>query len=308
MTDLRGRIAQRLAPEPAAGTRRAGLAAVAISCTAWGVVGLLVRQLDLPAVTIAGFRLAFAALGVWLVGLFRPGDVMALPRPQRRRVALLGALMALNWWLFILAFQLTDVGVTVVLSFTWPLWVVLLSRALHLEVPDRGTLLALLCSLAGIALLAVRTDQPPGPQDVAGMAAALGTAVSMSVMVLVSRSVDIGVPSATVNFWQSAVGGVLLAPFALAGTGQGTLDLPAWGILALLGMVLTGVGNTLFVHGMRTLSVPETAVASYLEPVSATLLAALFLAEQPGPRGLAGMALLVGAGLWVTVRRGSGDA
>lgn len=303
VADLRARIAQRLVPEQAAGTRRPALAAVALACTAWGFVGLLVRELDLPAVTIAGFRLAFAALGVWLVGLLRPGDVIALPREQRRRVALLGALMALNWWSFILAFQLTDIGVTVVLSFTWPLWVVLLSRALRLEVPDRGTLLALLVSLAGIALLAVRTDDYSA-QDLAGMAVALGTAVSMSVMVLVSRSVDPAVPSASVNFWQSLFGAVLLAPFALAGLGDGTLDLRAWGILALLGMVLTGVGNTLFVHGMRTLSVPETAVTSYLEPLSATLLAALFLGEDPGSQGLLGMALLVGAGVWVTVRQG----
>jgi drug/metabolite transporter (DMT)-like permease len=41
---------------------------------------------------------------------------------------------------------------------------------------------------------------------------------------------------------------------------------------------------------------------SYLEPVSATILAALVLGEHPGPRGYAGIALLVSAGVWVVLR------
>lgn len=302
MAGYRDRIAEGLAPAPASATRASGLVAVAVSCTAWGFVGLLVRALDLPAVTIAGFRLGFAALGVWLISLLSPGSVVALPVTERRRMLILGAFMGFNWWLFILAFQLTDIGVAVVLSFTWPLWTALLQRALRLEAPDRDTTIALLVSLVGIALLALRSPDLAGGNDLLGVGVALLTAVSMSGMVLVSRSVDQRVPSSTVNFWQSLIAAVLLAPFALVGAAGGGLDMRALGIMALLGAVLTGVGNTMFVHGMRTLSVAETGVISYLEPVSATLLAALFLSEDPGGRGLLGMVLLVGSGIWIMLR------
>jgi len=299
---VRARLAEGLAPADAVGRRGAGVLAVAVPCLVWGYVGVLVRELDLPAVTIAGFRLGFAAIGVALGGLALRGSVRLPPRALWRRLLGLGALMALNWWLFILAFQLTAVGVTVVLSFTWPLWVALLSRALRLSAPDRSTLLALLVALVGVGLIAVRSAEPRGSSDLLGMGAALLTAVLMAVMVLLSRSVDERVTSSSVNFWQSLIATVLLAPFALAGVGRGTLDLRALAILALLGMVLTGLGNTLFVHGMRVLSVPETGVLSYLEPVSATVLAALLLDEHPSSRGLLGMVLLVGAGLYVLLR------
>jgi DME family drug/metabolite transporter len=296
-------LARRLAPEPPVGARSAGLAAVAISCTAWGAVGILVRHLDLAAVTIAFFRLAFASLAVLLVGLVRRGTLRVAPAlAQWRRLLVLGVLMAANWWLFILAFQLTDVGVAVVLSFTWPLWLALAGRLLDLEPPDLATIAALLASVAGVALLALRGGGPPDARDLAGMACALFNSVSFTAMVLVSRSIDARLSSTALNFWQTTLAAVLLAPLALLGLQSGRLDAGAVGILVVLGAVMTGAGQTLFVRGMRILSPAETGVVSYLEPLSATVLAALLLGERPGPRGVAGIALLVGAGAFVVLR------
>lgn len=292
-------------PSPVRAERRTAILSVAVTTTSWGAVGLLVRLLDLPAVAIAGHRLALGALTVGLFALARPMGLGRIPAGQWRRLLVLGALMALNWWLFILAFQLTEIGVAVVLAFTWPVWVALLSKLLDIEPPDRVALLALVVSLAGVGLIAVRSVTAPSAQDLLGMGVALLTSLLMSVVVLVSRSMDATVSSATVNFWQSAIAALILAPFTVAGSLRGTLDLRAVGILVVLGVVLTGVGQTVFVRGMRSLAVPETAAMAYLEPVAGTLLAALFLDELPGVLGAAGMALVLGAGLWV-VRRGAG--
>ncbi len=252
-----------------------------------GTVGILVRRLDLPAESIAGFRLAFAAAARGPRGAAAPGR--ALPRGgELGRLGLLGVLTAVNWWAFILAFRLTDIGITVVLSFTWPVWYAVFGRLLGFERRDGAKLAALAVSLVGLALLVGRTGAPPDARDVLGMLTALGTAVSMAFMVLVSRSLPGGMPSATVNFWQSGIAAVLLAPFAVAGAGRGTLDAPAWIILFFLGAVLTGLGGTLFVTGLRVLSPIEAGVVSYLEPVSAVLLAAWLVDEVPGPRGPVG--------------------
>jgi DME family drug/metabolite transporter len=294
-------IVDRLAPSRPVGARSTGLVAVALPCTLWGSVGLLVRQLDLPAVVIADLRLAFASLGVVVLGLARAGSVRLAPRGHWPRLALLGLLMAANWWLFILAFQLTDVGVTVVLSFSWPLWLALAARPLGHEPPRLGTALALGVSVVGMVLLAARGGHAPDAKDLAGMAAALFTSLSFAATVLISRSADAALPSATLNFWQTTIATVVLAPFALLGRG-GTLDGRSLSILLVLGAVMTGAGGTLFVLGMRILSPAEIGVVSYLEPVSATILAALVLGEHPGPRGYAGIALLVSAGVWVVLR------
>jgi drug/metabolite transporter, DME family len=291
----------RLAPSRPVGARSTGLVAVALPCALWGAVGLLVRQLDLPAVVVADLRLAFASLGVLALGLLRPGTVRLAPRGHWPRLALLGVLMAANWWLFILAFHLTDVGVTVVLSFSWPLWLALAARPLGHEPLRTGTALALCVSVLGMVLLAARGGHAPDARDLAGMAAALCTSLLFAITVLISRSADAALPSATLNFWQTTIATAVLAPFALLGRG-GTLDARSLGILVVLGAVMTGAGGTLFVLGMRILSPAEVGVVSYLEPVSATILAALVLGEQPGARGYAGIALLIAAGVWVVLR------
>ncbi len=294
-------LSRRLTPAGPIGPRSTGIAAVVVSCTAWGCVGILVRALPLAAVTIAGFRLGFASLGVLAGGLTPPGRVQLRPRGQWRRLLLLGALMAANWWLFILAFQLTDIGITVVLSFTWPVWAALFDRSLDIARPDRATVAALGVSMLGIALLGLRHGIELRPQDLAGMAAALATALSFAVMVMSSRSIHASISSATVNFWQSLIAAALLMPFALLGLHGRPLHGKDIAILVVLGAVLTGLGGTLFLVGMRTLSSAETAVFSYLEPLSATVLAAVFLHENPGAPGFVGIVLIVGAGLWVAV-------
>jgi len=299
-------IVDRLAPSRPAGTRSTGLLAVALPCTLWGAVGLLVRQLDLPAVVIADLRLVFASLGVLLLGLVRAGEVRLAPHGHWQRLALLGVLMAANWWLFILAFQLTGIGVTVALSFSWPLWLALSAHRLGQERPRLATMLALGVSLAGMALLAARGGHAPAARDLAGMAAALATSVLFAVSLLVSRSVDAALPSATLNFWQTTIATAVLAPFAVLGRG-GVLDARSLGILAVLGAVMTGAAGTVFVLGVRLLSPTEIGVVSYLEPVSATILAALLLGEDPGVRGDLGIALLIAAGVWVVLRGGGGD-
>jgi DME family drug/metabolite transporter len=293
----------RLAPSRPAGTRSTGLLAVALPCTLWGSVGLLVRQLDLPAVVIADLRLGFASLGVLLLGLLRAGEVRLAPRGHWQRLALLGVLMAVNWWLFILAFQLTGIGVTVVLSFSWPLWLALSAHRLGQERPRLATMVALGVSLAGMVLLAARGGHAPAARDLAGMAAALATSLLFAVNLLVSRSVDAALPSATLNFWQTTIATAVLAPFTVLGQG-GVLDARSLAILVVLGAVMTGAAGTAFVLGVRLLTPTEIGVVSYLEPVSATILAALVLGEDPGVRGDLGIALLIAAGVWVVLRGG----
>jgi DME family drug/metabolite transporter len=272
------------------------LAAVAGTYGVWGSVGIFVRHLDLSATAISGWRLALAAIATWVAGRARPGTLVRVERRHVGDLVLLGVSVGLSWPLFILALQRTDVGVAAVLSFAWPLWYVAIDRAWSGRRYPASVVIAFVVCVAGLALVVLRSGSLPSGDDAIGVAAALGASIGAAFQLLYVRRIAADVPTRTVNLWRTVVAAVMLAPFTVRGTvahPPGGLDL---GILVLLGAVMTGVLGEVQVAGSRYLAAQETAVVSYMEPLVAAVLGALFLAERLGALGVVGVVLLLGAG------------
>ncbi|MNE80670.1 EamA-like transporter family protein [compost metagenome] len=66
-----------------------------------------------------------------------------------------------------------------------------------------------------------------------------------------------------------------------------------WLWIALLGIFCTGLAHSLFVASLKVLKARTTAVIFALEPVYGIAFAAVLFGEQPGPRMLAGGALII---------------
>ena len=74
--------------------------------------------------------------------------------------------------------------------------------------------------------------------------------------------------------------------------------------IALLGIFCTALAHTLFIASMVRMTAYTASVVSILEPVYGIAWAALLLGERPGPRTLAGGALIVGAAALASRRTG----
>jgi drug/metabolite transporter (DMT)-like permease len=93
---------------------------------------------------------------------------------------------------------------------------------------------------------------------------------------------------------------VALAPFALAADwGPARAD---WWWLVVLGVVMTGVLGAAFFALLNHLPAATFSVLTYLEPVSAVLVAWAFLDEVPTITMVVGGALVVAAGIMVVPR------
>ena len=75
-------------------------------------------------------------------------------------------------------------------------------------------------------------------------------------------------------------------------------------LLALLGILFTGLAHALFISSLRNISVQTAGVLSCLEPIYSTLFAFLFLGEAPAVRDYIGGAIILGAAIYSTLRAG----
>lgn len=260
---------------------------------------MFVRQIDLSSAAISAWRMLFAVAAIGLLMSARVDLRRFQPGSQRRLLVLLGMVLGLAWPLFLLALVRTDIGIAVVVAFSWPLWYTLLAFFVRGERQPPTVILALGLCLAGLAMVALRSGDLPKGDDAIGIAAALGASILAAVQIFLIREVDFDIPALTVNLWQTAVASVVLLPFAAHGVLTGGPSLSELAILVLIGGVFTGVGGALHVAGARRLNPAATAVASYLEPLVATVLGIVVLDERPRLVGAVGIVLVIGSGLYI---------
>jgi drug/metabolite transporter (DMT)-like permease len=276
--------------------RQAALAIAAIAAS-WGLIGIIVRQIDLPAVAIVDARclLAVAAIAVGFA-------VRRVARHDRRPIAwrlpkpglvvLLGLLLGLHWFMLVSAQQRAPIGTVLLITYLAPVVVALGAPRVLGEHVARATYVALAVALVGTLLLA-----KPQPGEGVGVLLAFGAAISYGVITLLSKYVVGSVGGVRLGFAQLLVAGVALLPLA-AGAPWGRLGWD-WLWLVLLGVVFTGILGPLYLVLLNRLPASQVGVLTYLEPASAVFFAWLFLGEVPTAATAAGGILIVVAGLIV---------
>jgi len=282
---------------------RRGLIMIAVAAVLWGTVGIATRALydlsDTNPLSVGFLRLALSlpALGLacWYVqgrAMFRVGgrDLILM--------VLTGAMLALYQVCYFAS--IARVGVTVAVLVTLciaPVLVALLAAIFLRERLTGRVLLSLAGALAGTVLL-VGIHREGGAEQwrtIEGVLLALGSALGYAVVALCSRSLAgryHPLQSTTIGF---AVGALVLLPWALATGLVLSYPIAGWALLIHLGLVPTALGYWLFFSAMRTTPATVASIATLLEPLTSTILAALLFGEQLSSTGLVGAALLLGA-------------
>lgn len=177
------------------------------------------------------------------------------------------------------------------------------------ERPPAAWVAATALAIGGVALLAVAGGGAADGGDVSvlGIGLALGAGASYAVFTLGSkRLLEAGRGFEAVMAWGFAGGALLLAPLLLLVDLRWLATAEGVGMALWLGAVATSVAYLLFGAGLQRLPPRDVTTLTLAEPVTATILSILVLAERPGIAAFAGIALvLVGM---VVLARGTAPA
>jgi drug/metabolite transporter, DME family len=271
--------------------------AVAALAASWGLIAVIVRKVDLDAQVLAFYRVAFAALTLFVAAaVLRRLAVLRLSR-DRLRVTGLGVLLAGHWFVYFAAIKLSSVAVAVLMVYTAPIFIALIAPVVLPEARSRVGLVALVPAAAGLVLVALGGEGGGHVRPLA-LAAGLAAAVSYAVLVVFTKQVAMRVPVLAVTFWVYSIAAIAVAPLLLVAsrvvpTGS---ELPA---LAALGVVFTALSGYVYISLLRRVTAQAVGILSYIEPVSAALLAWALLDEPLTWQIALGGALVIAAGLLV---------
>lgn len=274
-----------------------------------GVLGIstsavLIRLGDAPAPVMAFYRLFFAALFFAPAAIKQSREVKI--SYQQLGLALgAGTLLALHFLLWISSLSYTSVTSSVVLVTTHPIWVYLLSILFLQEKPTITMWFGLILALVGGVL--VTFSKGTGEESrLLGDLLALAGAIMMALYLILGRKLRQNLPLALYSALVFATASLVIALFVwfmgLSWTGYTG---QTWAIFLALAFFPTVLGHNTLNWALKYLPATMVSAAVLGEPLGASLLAALILAEIPSGFEILG-SLLTLLGIFLVWRPGKG--
>lgn len=241
--------------------------------------------------TIMRFLAVAIFLGAYL--LVTRGFVPILTLPGRHAIGV-GAFHFSGNLMMMIAVAVAPVSISIVLFYTFPAIVLLMSSLLDRKMPDGIEIITIFIAIAGVALT-VYSGDAGGPINMFGAGLALAAAVAVSMMMTGTQRLLAGQNSVGVTF-NLAITSVALGVVASLVSGSFAMPQSAEGYWMLLAvMLLYPIALTCAVLAIGLAGAVTVALILCIEPVLTIVLAVGFRGETLTPRQICGVVLVISA-------------
>lgn len=287
------------------GTRAEGLVLVIFTACSWGITWPIQKFLltMLPPYTV---RATAGVLGCTLalaVAALR-GERLWPPRDQWPRLTMFALL---NFGLFIVlttsAIAHLRASEAVTITYTMPVWAVLLSWPLLGERPRPLKLLALLLALAGVGLLVGADPSQAAGEKLVPAGLALAAAISFALGTVMAQRLPLRLPPTIAVFWQALLGIGLVIAFAGPEQRDWARVSPlGWAGLLYIAAVPLTVAYLAWFRALRLVPASTASITVLMSPVVGVAGSGVLLGETFGMRQAVAMGMVL-AGVGLAARR-----
>lgn len=283
--------------------QRRAYAAIVVAVFSVSFASIFIRWSESPALVKATYRMVFASLFLLPLFLGKPrGEISSLGARDVVLMVLIGVVLAVHFATWISSLDHTTVASSVILVNSHPLIVAIISHVVLRERVSRMTAAGVALGFAGVVVIAAG-DLQEDTSLLGDLLALVGGAMA-AIYILGGRRLRQRVSLIPYVFLvYTAAALVLSAVTLVTATGLHPRGDLGREILLFLGMagVSTILGHTLYNWSLKYVRAPVVSTSLLGEPVGATLLALLLLAEAPSSTDLVG-GLLALAGIYLTAR------
>ena len=268
--------------------QKRGILYMVICASLWSIAGIFIKLIPWHALTIAGFRSLVAGVAVAVfLRITRQKFIL------NRQSLLSGVFLSLTFLAFVSANKLTTAANAIVLQFTAPVFILILSAIFLKQKFRRADVITVLLTLGGISLFFF--DQL-SPGNLLGNFVAILAGLFMGIMyICVGQCSD-----------ECRMSGILLGHLFTAIVGVPTMflfdtpfTLPAVSSILILGLVQLGIPYILYGLAVQYCSPLMCSLIGAIETLLNPVWVAIFDGEMPGMFALAGgVVVIVTISVW----------
>ena len=275
-----------------------------ISMLIFGTVGIFRRYIPLSSGMLAFSRGVLGGCFLLLIMILRSGTgirkILALAGSRLPLLIVSGALIGINWMLLFEAYNYTTVAVATLCYYMEPTIVIVASAFLFRERLDAKKLICVAVSIVGMIFVSgVLGGVSAASGNMKGIVLGLSAAVFYSSVVIINKligSMDVYVKT-TVQLFSASL---IFLPYLMINKdwgAAGSMGIIAIVMVLVVGILHTGIAYALYFGSISGLRAQTVALFSYIDPVTALILSAVFLGEPLGLSGLLGALLIIGAAI-----------
>ena len=293
--------------------KRTAIFKLSLAMLIFGSIGIFRRGIPLSSSWIACIRGVVGTLFLLAVVLLS-GKKMNGRAIKRNWLPLLfsGTAIGFNWILLFEAYNYTSIAVATLCYYMAPVLVIIVSPFLLKERLTAKKACCVVIALVGMLLVSgIFEAGARGAIGIKGVLFGLGAAVLYASVMLTNKFLK-EISSYDRTIMQLAIAALVVLPYACATAGVKEFSNLATGakdvfgvtignlpltlvLLAIVGIVHTGIAYWMYFGSMEDLSGQTIAVCSYIDPAFAVIFSVVGLGEETGFFGMLGAVLILGS-------------
>lgn len=278
--------------------KRQSLVEIHVAVLLFGLAGIFGKLLLLPSPIIVLGRVLFSSCFLLLVMLLTKTEFRLKSKKDYVYLSLMGIILAVHWSTFFQSIQVSTVAIGLLTFATFPIFVTFLEPYFFKEKILWSDIILALVTFGGMALVVPEFEL--SNQTFQGVLWGLVSSFTYAVLSMLNRKYVQSYSSSVIAFYEQFVAMLVLVPFLFVY--QPALEWQDVILIAILGVVFTGIAHSLFIKGLKNVKTQTAGIISGLEPVYGILLAMVILNEMPALRELAGGTVILAAALHATLK------
>lgn len=232
---------------------------------------------------------------------------ISLPRECRKCMALIAVFYCFSGGFLVWGFEFMSGGVTEVLHFTYPVWVMLILLVFFKEKIRISSALAIIIAIVGIYCLGVLGGSEafmPGANRLAGVIIVVASGLACgSYIVAINKSSARKLSSMRLSFWMLFLSAVIFAVISITtDTFNVITDFSILANLFGLALIATVLSNIFQVYSIKYIGSTQAAILGAVEPATGVILCVILFDEALNMPIVAGIALIFTAVMIVVTR------
>ncbi len=263
----------------------------------WSSLGIFVRKIGLPIITIIFYPSLFAGFFQLVILLHKnKGLSLSTFKAPSPIFYILAPCSVANTFLYYYAFTHTTIANAVLTHYTAPIFVALTAPLFLKEKSAKSTWLAIVISSIGLWLIVGGLSV--NSEDFRGVIAGAASGLAYGIIILLLRTISQTHGPVFIVFIQNIITTLLLFPFVI----KTSVPYNSLFYLIAMGLIHSTLAPLLYVQGFKDVKANEAAILGYFEPVGAIILALIFLHETPGIKVLLGGLLILYSGFMIIIK------
>lgn len=253
--------------------------------------------------TVLFYRFFTAALLLLAVMLVK-GSRFKITLRECGALVAFGFLFAVSSLTYYASFKYMDAGLASTLLFLYPLEVSVLMAIFFKEKIKLWTVVSIVVSMAGIALLYRGGDGVA--LSTVGLALVFASSISYAVYMVMANRINLQMGSVKMTFYAICFCMSFLLLYSVTlGSGLPPVltEATSWGWGFMLGLVPTVLSLIFMVKAVKSIGSTPTAILGALEPVTAVSIGVLVFGEILTSRLIAGIILILGTVVLIAVKK-----